>query len=124
MAASTDKLHLAVRVELVRPAWAVFCAMHKKHGPKRWSGKAEDAVLEVVQKEHWETRHAYAQRCFALRKLTKAGVPRSLAKWWMPGGALDGVLIDAAAVAPLRRNGTFPIKKFRATVENMSTNLP
>jgi len=123
MDVSAYKLHSAVRVELMRPAWAAFCAMHQKHGPKRWSRKAEDAVLEVVRGEHWETRHAYVQRCFALRKLTTAGLPRSLAKWWMPDGALDGVLIDAAAVAPLRRNGTFPIKKFRATVENMSTNL-
>ena len=58
-----------------------------------------------------------------------ASVPKALEKWLVP--AEDGkrielhqVLIDAAAVTPLRCDGKFRVKEFRATVEKIASENP
>lgn len=118
-------LYPAVRIDLMRAALTAFeLARHKyQRKGKPWSRKAWDALCKVVR-EDMHNLISYDQRCHGFRNMFKRGVPKALEKWLVPakdgeGIVLHQVLIDAAALAPLRRDGKFRIKGFRATVEKI-----
>jgi hypothetical protein len=121
-----QKMHPAVRIDLMRAALTEFERARQKYQRKGkpWSGKAWEAVCKVVREDMCNLI-SYDQRCHGFRNMFKRGVPKALEEWLVPaedgkGVVLHQVLIDAAALAPLRRDGKFRIKEFRATAEKIA----
>lgn len=97
-----------------------FYEAHRKFGPKRWSGKAADAVSTAVRGESLQATISYLKRCHAFRNMTKETIPKALEKWMLPDGSRDDILISATALAPLRMDGKFRLKEFQATAEKIA----
>jgi len=112
-----------VQVDLMRTALKTFYEVgtYLQSRGKPWSGKARDAVLAAVRKD-WRNGHSYVQRCFAFFRMMKTPLPKTLEKWVLPDGSLDDVLIDAIALAPLRRDSKFRIKEFRDIVAKIESD--
>lgn len=115
-----EEMYPVVQIELMRKALTAFNAAYRKFGPKRWSGKAEDAVFKVVQGERLHASISYLKRCHGIRNLIKDRVPKSLRIWVLPDGSLHDALLAAVALAPLRPDGKFRIKELEATAEKIA----
>jgi hypothetical protein len=112
-----------VRIDLMKAALTAFYAAMQANQARKlpWSKDAWNAVFAAVKEDRLNSI-SYLQRCHAFRIMTKKGLPKTLRNWLRADGSIDDDLINAVAVAPLRRDGIFRIKEFAATAEKIKSD--